>query len=276
MGAPINARMGLNTWAAFVGTDDNAAIAGDVAMLANEVHAGAQGAAQERARRRRDPPSHDRHAADDLLPALLGHRPGRETGDRLQGGVERNGKAEGPRQPSNSRRGVERELGDARSSWCRGHDAPICGGNFRIRLVSSAAATPLTLVRTIDLPASKDASITWRSTRPRNDSIVAALGNNTVEVLDLKAGHTPRACLAFESRKGLPSFPTRSSSPLPTARVKGCSSSTRATSIRPGRFGWETIPTTSATMRLLKRLFVGFGSGRWQRSIQPTVRCLAK
>ena len=37
MGAPINARMGLNTWAAFVGTDDNAAIAGDVAMLAGEV-----------------------------------------------------------------------------------------------------------------------------------------------------------------------------------------------------------------------------------------------
>lgn len=37
MGAPITARMGLNTWAAFVGSDDNAAIAGDVAMLAGEV-----------------------------------------------------------------------------------------------------------------------------------------------------------------------------------------------------------------------------------------------
>jgi hypothetical protein len=37
MGAPINARMGLNTWAAFVGTDENAAIAGDVAMLSHEV-----------------------------------------------------------------------------------------------------------------------------------------------------------------------------------------------------------------------------------------------
>jgi Domain of Unknown Function (DUF1259) len=37
MGAPINARMGLNTWAAFVGTDENAAIAGDVAMLETEV-----------------------------------------------------------------------------------------------------------------------------------------------------------------------------------------------------------------------------------------------
>ena len=37
MGAPINARMGLNTWAAFVGTGAGAAIAGDVAMLASEV-----------------------------------------------------------------------------------------------------------------------------------------------------------------------------------------------------------------------------------------------
>jgi hypothetical protein len=37
MGAVINSRMGLNTWAAFVGTNDDAAIAGDVAMLANEI-----------------------------------------------------------------------------------------------------------------------------------------------------------------------------------------------------------------------------------------------
>src|SRR5437763_5426261 len=37
MGATINARMGLNTWAAFYGTDANAEIAGDVAMLAPEV-----------------------------------------------------------------------------------------------------------------------------------------------------------------------------------------------------------------------------------------------
>jgi hypothetical protein len=37
MGAVINARMGLNTWAAFFGSDSNAEIAGDVAMLAQEV-----------------------------------------------------------------------------------------------------------------------------------------------------------------------------------------------------------------------------------------------
>jgi hypothetical protein len=37
MGATINARMGLNTWAAFVGTNDDAAVAGDIAMLEGEV-----------------------------------------------------------------------------------------------------------------------------------------------------------------------------------------------------------------------------------------------
>jgi hypothetical protein len=37
MGAAINSRMGLNTWAAFYGTNEDAAIAGDVAMLENEV-----------------------------------------------------------------------------------------------------------------------------------------------------------------------------------------------------------------------------------------------
>ena len=37
MGAKINARMGLNTWAAFFGSDANAEVAGDVAMLSTEI-----------------------------------------------------------------------------------------------------------------------------------------------------------------------------------------------------------------------------------------------
>jgi len=37
MGASINARMGLNTWAAFFGSDANAEVAGDVAMTAREI-----------------------------------------------------------------------------------------------------------------------------------------------------------------------------------------------------------------------------------------------
>jgi Domain of Unknown Function (DUF1259) len=37
MGAAITSRMGLNSWASFVGTDAKAAVAGDIAMLADEV-----------------------------------------------------------------------------------------------------------------------------------------------------------------------------------------------------------------------------------------------
>jgi hypothetical protein len=37
MGATINSRMGLNTWAAFYGNDNDAVVAGDVAMRADEV-----------------------------------------------------------------------------------------------------------------------------------------------------------------------------------------------------------------------------------------------
>jgi hypothetical protein len=37
MGVAIGTRMGLNTWAAFTGSEQNAAIAGDVAMLGSEV-----------------------------------------------------------------------------------------------------------------------------------------------------------------------------------------------------------------------------------------------
>ncbi len=37
MGAPINSRMGLNTWAAFYGSDADSVVAGDVAMLDREV-----------------------------------------------------------------------------------------------------------------------------------------------------------------------------------------------------------------------------------------------
>ena len=37
-GAPINARMGLNSWAAFAGNDADAQVAGDIAMRATEVN----------------------------------------------------------------------------------------------------------------------------------------------------------------------------------------------------------------------------------------------
>ena len=39
MGAALNVRMGLNSWAAFAGNDEDAQIAGDIAMREGEVNA---------------------------------------------------------------------------------------------------------------------------------------------------------------------------------------------------------------------------------------------
>ena len=83
MGATVNARMGLNTWAAFVGTDSNAAVAGDVAMLATRGTTRAEGIAPERTSGGRNPPAHDNDSANDLLPALLGYRASRQARHRL-------------------------------------------------------------------------------------------------------------------------------------------------------------------------------------------------
>jgi hypothetical protein len=82
MGASINARMGLNTWAAFVGTDAKAAIAGDVAMQPGEVTPVLK-ALRQNGPRRRDSPSDG--PADDLFPALPGYRTGGKVGGRVQG-----------------------------------------------------------------------------------------------------------------------------------------------------------------------------------------------
>ena len=60
MGAPINARMGLNTWAAFVGTDRECRHCRRRGDVGQRSHAGAEGAAQERSRRRGDSSPYDR------------------------------------------------------------------------------------------------------------------------------------------------------------------------------------------------------------------------
>jgi len=71
---------------------------------------------------------------------------------------------------------------------------------------------PLNLVGTIDLPRVEGRIDHLALDRAAQRLYVAALGNNTVEVLDLKAG----------SHKGLRSFQTRNWSRSPTARVKAC------------------------------------------------------
>jgi len=86
MGATINARMGLNTWAAFFGSDDDAAVAGDIAMLESEVQPTLKALRSHGLDVVASPP-HDQLTATacNHLSPLLGPRTGRQVGRRVQG-----------------------------------------------------------------------------------------------------------------------------------------------------------------------------------------------
>lgn len=58
-GKPVGNQMGVNTWAAFAGTDEAAFMAGDFATLESELQSGAEGASQGRRQDRRHSQSHD-------------------------------------------------------------------------------------------------------------------------------------------------------------------------------------------------------------------------
>ena len=96
----------------------NAAIAGDVAMLAGEVTPVLKALRKNGL----DVVAIHHHmtadAADDLLPALLGHGPGGQAGDRVQGG------ARGAREVESTR------LGTGVSRPCREPDGVMPSNNF--------------------------------------------------------------------------------------------------------------------------------------------------
>jgi len=79
--------MGLNTWAAFVGTNEHAAVAGDVAMLTTEVAPVLEALRKNGIYVVAIHHHMDRHPAADLLSPLLGHGSGRQVGDGIQGGT---------------------------------------------------------------------------------------------------------------------------------------------------------------------------------------------
>ena len=89
MGATINARMGLNTWAAFTGTDDQGRHRRRRRHAGKRSDAGAAGAPQERSRGCGHSPPHDHRSTDDHLCPLLGDGTGRQARNRFQGRGER-------------------------------------------------------------------------------------------------------------------------------------------------------------------------------------------
>src|SRR2546428_3827672 len=74
-GTEVGEAMGVNTWAAFAGSQRAAVVDGDFAMLEDELLRRPQGAASREHQHRRDPQPHDARAAPHHVSALLGERP---------------------------------------------------------------------------------------------------------------------------------------------------------------------------------------------------------
>ena len=85
-GVKIGKDMGVNTWAAFAGTDDNAVVDGDFAVKEDELQAGLEIARERQDQHRRYSSAHDaRTTTDDVFP-LLGTRPRKRFGGAIKGG----------------------------------------------------------------------------------------------------------------------------------------------------------------------------------------------
>ena len=74
-GCTAGKEMGVNTWAAFAGADDNALVDGDFVVLENELQPVLKVSPEIRHQHRRHPSPHGWRAAPNHLPALLGTRP---------------------------------------------------------------------------------------------------------------------------------------------------------------------------------------------------------
>src|SRR5262249_55575483 len=83
-GAAINARMGLNNWAGFVGTEQDAAVAGDVAMLESEVTPVLKALRKNGL----DVVAIHHHMTDDRPVVIFLHYWGRGSAEKLAGGFK--------------------------------------------------------------------------------------------------------------------------------------------------------------------------------------------
>ena len=79
-GVKIGNAMGVNTWMAFAGSDDNAVVDGDFAVSEDELQSALKAIRAWRDQHRRDPFTHDARAAAHFVFPLLGQRPGQRIG----------------------------------------------------------------------------------------------------------------------------------------------------------------------------------------------------
>src|SRR5438093_994674 len=138
-----------------------------------------------------------------------------------------------------------------------------------VTLQSGAAQEPLALARTIDLPRVEGRIDHLAFDEATGRLYVAALGNNTVEVLDVRAGAHVKSVPGFREPQGIAVVPDAKLIAVANGQGEGLQL-LNADDYRPGRT--IQLGDDSDNVRYdasAKRVYVGFGSGALA-AISPT------
>jgi len=144
-------------------------------------------------------------------------------------------------------------------------------------LMGASAFTqePLSLVQSITLPQVEGRIDHLAFDAMSNRLFVAALGNNTVEVLDLNAGAHLKRLPGFREPQGIAALADARMIAVANGQGEGLQL-LNADDLRLGQFAWATTPTTCAMTRRQNVSTWAMAPGRSRRSTQQTERQAAK
>jgi DNA-binding beta-propeller fold protein YncE len=111
-----------------------------------------------------------------------------------------------------------------------------------------SAQAPFSLVGGIDLPGVEGRIDHLAADTAAQRLFVAALGNNTVEVLDLKNSAHVKSVPGFREPQGIAVLPDAKVVAVANGQGEGVQFITGTTTARPSPFCSEPIPTTSGTI----------------------------
>jgi YVTN family beta-propeller protein len=141
-----------------------------------------------------------------------------------------------------------------------------------VSIQGASSQAPLVPVGSIELPGVEGRIDHLAVDTAAQRLYVAALGNNTVEVLDLKDNKHLKSVPGFREPQGIAVLPEAKLVAIANGQGEGVSFSTPVITIRRRPFVSETILTTSGTMPAPHASSLDLATVRWRRSIPPMER----
>ena len=146
----------------------------------------------------------------------------------------------------------------------------LCGA---VTVQIAVSPAPLTLVRSIELPH-VDGRIDHLAVDPATQRLyVAALGNNTVEVLDLKTGTHLRSVPGFREPQGIAVAAETSAVAVANGQGEGLLLMSADDYRQRAVVRLGDVPTTFAMTGRREGCMSDTATARWRRSILPRASC---